>query len=73
MSHQARVYLQRPLEKTTTYIGLTDVDPRPVRGHQIRFMHDGKLEIGLVDQVAPDKWERLGVVPTIHIVQIAGE
>lgn len=73
MNYRARVYLQRPSELAATYIGPMDVDPRPVKGHEVRFTHDGKIEIGLVDQVVPDKWESLGVVPTIHVVQRAGE
>jgi|HubBroStandDraft_6_1064221.scaffolds.fasta_scaffold1252887_2 hypothetical protein len=72
MNYRARVYLQRPSEMAATYIGPMDVDSRPVKGHQVRFTHDGKIEIGLVDQVVPDSWESLGVVPTIHVVQRAG-
>ena len=73
MSYRARVYLQRPSETAATYIGPMDVDPRPVKGRQVRFTHDGKMEIGQVDQVVPENWESLGVVPTIHVVQGAGE
>jgi hypothetical protein len=50
-----------------------DVDPRPVKGRHVRFTHDDKMEIGQVDQVVPENWESLGVVPTIHVVQGAGE
>jgi hypothetical protein len=73
MTYRARVYLQRRSEMTATYFGPMDVDPRPVKGHQVRFTHDGKIEIGLVDQIVPDDWGSLGVVPTIHVVQRAGE
>ena len=31
------------------------------------------MEIGQVDQVVPENWESLSVVPTIHVVQGAGE
>lgn len=72
MNYRARVYLQRPSKTTVTYIGQIDVDPRPARGHRVRFTHDGKIEMGLVEQVLPDEWESLGVVPTIHVVQSAG-
>jgi hypothetical protein len=73
MSYRARVYLERTSEKAATYIGPMDVELRPVRGRQVRFTHDGKIEIGQVDQVVPENWESLGVVPTIHVVQGAGE
>jgi len=69
MSYRARVYLQRSSETAATYIGPMDVDPRPVKGSQVRFTHEGKIEIGQVDQVVPENWASLGVVPTIHVVQ----
>ena len=59
-------------EMAATYIGPMDVDQRPVKGRQVRFTHGGKIEIGLVEQIVPDDWESLGVVPTIHVVQSAG-
>jgi len=43
------------------------------RAVSFNLCNDGKIEIGLVDRVVPDNWESLGVVPTIHVIQRAGE
>jgi hypothetical protein len=68
MSYRARVYLQRPSEKAGTYLGEIDVDPRPVEHGDIRFMHRGKIEVGRIDWIAPDDWEKGAAVPTIYVV-----
>lgn len=73
MGCKARVYLQRPSEKVATYLGGLDVDPRPVRNGHVKFTYNGVIEVGRVDLIAPDDWERTGTIPTIHVIQSPGE
>ena len=70
MAFKARVYLQRPDSKTEAdFLGEIDLDVRPVQNGRARFIHDGKIEVGHIDTVAPSNWNETGVIPTIYIVQ----
>src|SRR5437899_7650307 len=60
MAFQARVYLRRPRETSSTLIGkiLVEMLPpgSPLRLHwQIKFTYEGKVEIGRVDGIVRGK------------------
>jgi len=67
---RARVYLQRSDSKTeAVYLGEIELEVRPIRKGRASFMHEGRIEIGHIDTVAPPDWDEIGVVPTIYVVQ----
>ena len=75
MAFQARVYLQRPHETSSRPIGkiLVEMLPpgSPLRLHcQIKFTYEGKVEIGRVDGIVPEKWKSSDhAPPMLYIVQ----
>jgi hypothetical protein len=75
MAFQARVYLQRPHETSSIPIGKIRVEmlpPRsPLKLHcQIKFTYRGKVEIGRVDGIVPEKWKSGDHgPPMIYVVQ----
>jgi hypothetical protein len=78
MPDQAIVYLRRASQKSATNLGEIDVGPLPAgsplkRGSHIKFVHEGRTDLGRVDMIAPDDWDHTGVTPTIHVVQSEGE
>jgi hypothetical protein len=75
MAFQARVYLRRPHETSSTPIGkiLVEMLPpgSPLRLHcQIKFTYKGKVEIGRVDGIVPEKWKSGDhTPPMLYVVQ----
>jgi hypothetical protein len=70
MAFKARVYLQRSDSRTeAAYLGEIELEGRPILNGRTSFMHDGKIEVGHIDTVAPSNWDETGVIPTIYIVQ----
>jgi hypothetical protein len=67
--HPARVYLQRPGTRNAIDLGEKDLDVRPVRYGRAQFKHDGKTEVGHIEQLDPPDWERSGAVPKVLVVQ----
>jgi hypothetical protein len=69
--YRAIVYLQCVSHNLINRIGEIDVEPLP-RGSRlqrdcyVKFMHHGRLELGRVQKIQPDGWERTGATPTIH-------
>jgi hypothetical protein len=39
----------------------------------IKFMNEGRTELGRVSTVAPGDWYKIRVTPTIHVVLSGGE
>ena len=75
MAFQARVYLQRPHETSSTPIGkiLVEILPpgSPLRLHcQIKFTYEGKVEIGRVDGIVPEKWKSSDHAPPMLYVVV---
>jgi|HubBroStandDraft_6_1064221.scaffolds.fasta_scaffold5371605_1 hypothetical protein len=68
MGHRARVYLQRPGVKIAADLGEKDLDVRPVRHGRAQFDHDGKTEVGHIEQIDPSDGED-GGVPKVLVVQ----
>src|ERR1700730_6822913 len=75
MAFQARVYLQRPHKSSSISIGkiLVEILPpgSPLRLHcQIKFTYEGKVEIGRVDGIVPEKWKSGDhTPPMLYVVQ----
>jgi hypothetical protein len=69
MGHRARVYLQRPGTQTVDFLGEKDLEVRPIRHGRARFEHDGRFEVGHIEQIEPPDWESAGAVPTVTVIQ----
>ena len=68
MTQKARIFL-RGADKTDTDIGKKEVYPRPELHRTLRFMHQGKIVTGVVEQIVPSDWARRPhATPTIHVV-----
>lgn len=72
MSFRGRVYLQRPGTKIAVDLGEKDLDVRPIPYGRAKFEHDGRTEIGRIDQIGPSDWDGTGAIPKIHGVQSHG-
>jgi hypothetical protein len=53
MAFRARVYLQPPGKTETKYLGMIELELRPIRNGRTRFTYGGKTQIGYVDRVTP--------------------
>jgi hypothetical protein len=74
MAFKARVYLcSGPDKSQATYIGETDVTPRPVRNGRTVFTHAGKTETGRVEAVEPPDWDKTGAIPTVYVTLSRGK
>ena len=69
MSFKALVYLQRAGASSAAYIGQKELLERPERNAHIVFEHQGRMETGRIDMLAPDDWEARGISPTINVIQ----
>jgi hypothetical protein len=69
MGHRARVYLQRPGVKIAADLGEKDLDVRPIRHGRAQFEHDGKTEVGHIEQLDPPDWEASASIPKVLVVQ----
>ena len=68
MSHRARIFLRRPGTKIAVDLGQKDLDVRPIRYGRAQFEHDGKTEVGRIEQIDPPDWENSGTVPKVLVV-----
>jgi hypothetical protein len=76
--YRAIVYLQHASQKIAKRIGEIDVEPLPPEAPlkedcYIKFMNEGRTELGRVSTIAPGDWYKTGATPTIHVVQSGGE
>ncbi|MGO8917687.1 MAG: hypothetical protein ACLQJR_17425 [Stellaceae bacterium] len=69
MAHRPRIHLQRPGTMIAVDLGEKDLDVRPVRYGRAQFEHDGKTEVGHIEQLDPPDWESSGAVPKVLVVQ----
>jgi hypothetical protein len=69
MGHRARIYLQRQGTKIAHDLGEKELDMRPIRNGRARFDHDGKTEVGHIEQIDPADWDASGAVPKLLVVQ----
>jgi hypothetical protein len=69
IGHRARVHLQRPGATIAADLGEKDLEIRPIRYGRALFRHEGKVEVGRIEQIDPADWESSGVVPTVLVVQ----
>jgi hypothetical protein len=42
---------------------------RPVLYGRAQFAHDGRTEVGHIEQIEPADWETIGAVPKVLVVQ----
>jgi hypothetical protein len=50
-------------------LGEKDLDVRPIRYGRAQFAHDGRTEVGQIEQIDPLDWETTGTVPKVLVVQ----
>jgi hypothetical protein len=67
--HRAHIYLQRPGTQIAVDLGEKDLDVRPIRYGRAQFAHDGRTEVGQIEQIDPLDWETPGAVPKVLVVQ----
>jgi len=60
IGHRAHVYLQRPGTKIAVDLGEKDLDVRPIHYGRAQFEHDGRTEVGQIEQIDPGDWETTG-------------
>jgi hypothetical protein len=69
MGHHAHIYLQRTGTEIAVDVGEKDLDVRPVRYGRAQFEHDGRTEVGHIEQLDPPDWESSGALPKVLVVQ----
>jgi hypothetical protein len=69
MGHRVHIYLQRPGTQIAVDLGEKDLDVRPIRYGRAEFEHEGKTEVGHVEQIDPPDWESSGAVPKVLVAQ----
>ena len=69
LSFKALVCLQRRGATSAAYLGQKELLDRPERNTDVVFEHKGRLEIGRIDMLAPEDWEKRGIAPTINVIQ----
>jgi hypothetical protein len=67
MDHRVRVNL--PGTKIAVDLDEKDLDVRPIRRGRAQFEHNGKTEVGHIEEVEPPNWEGSGAVPKVLAVQ----
>jgi hypothetical protein len=69
MSQKARVFLRRGSDAAGADIGDKEVYPRPALRGTVRFSHQGKILVGVVERIRPADWPiRPHGAPAIHVV-----
>jgi hypothetical protein len=70
MSRRALVFLQKRGFEGESYIGPKLVDPAPILGSRVIFLHHGVTLAGRVGNIQPATWSNNSeVIPTIRVVQ----
>ena len=69
MDFKARVYMQRPGMSIGEYLGQVVLEMRPVQNGKARFVYRGKIETGHIESVTPQDWDKIGAIPTLHVMQ----
>jgi hypothetical protein len=69
LAYKVRIYLKRPENGTTWYIGEKELREHPIKGQRVTFEHRGKVETGVVDLIAPENWEGRALIPTLTVIQ----
>lgn len=65
MGHRARIFLQRAGTEIAVDLGEKDLDVRPIRYGRAEFEHNGKTEVGRIEQIDASS----GAVPKVLVVQ----
>ena len=69
MSQTAHVFLRRGADEAAADIGDREVYPRPTLRGTVRFAHQGRIVVAVVEQISPADWPiRPHGKPTIHVV-----
>jgi hypothetical protein len=50
-------------------LGEKDLDVRPIRYGRAQFDHDGRTEVGRIEEIEPADWDTTGAVPKVLVVQ----
>jgi hypothetical protein len=69
IGYRAHVRLQRPGAQIAVDLGEKELDVRPIRYGRAQFDHDGRTEVGRIEEIEPADWETTGAVPKVLVVQ----
>jgi hypothetical protein len=70
MPRRALVFLQKRGIEGESYIGPKLVDPTPVLGSRVAFIHEGRTLAGQVGSIQPPAWSTDSeVIPTIRVIR----
>ncbi len=73
MGYKVHVYMRQPPSHVPIDVGEAELSLRPALLQQVSFQHQGKVEVGLVEQIDPPNWEKRGKVPDVYVVLNPGE
>ena len=73
MGYKVHVYMRQPPSQVPIDVGEAELSLRPALLQQVSFQHQGKVEVGLVEQIDPPNWEKRGKVPDVYVVLNPGE
>ncbi|MEA2778976.1 MAG: hypothetical protein QOK29_520 [Rhodospirillaceae bacterium] len=70
MSRRALVFLQKRGSEDESYIGPKMINPAPILGNRVVFIHEGRTLAGRVGSIQPPEWSNNSeIIPTIRIVR----
>jgi hypothetical protein len=70
MSRRALVFLQKRGSEGERYMGPKLVEPAPILGKRVAFIHEGRTVAGHVGSIQPSTWSNESeVIPMIRIVR----
>jgi hypothetical protein len=70
MSRRALVFLRKRGLEGERYLGPKLVDPAPILGGRVTFLHDGLTRAGRVGEIHPSSWsDNSEVTPAIRVVE----
>jgi hypothetical protein len=60
--------LRRPGRKMPVDVGITEVDPRPIRFGRTSFTYQSRLLVARIERIDPPDWDsRPGTVPWVLV------
>lgn len=70
MSRRALIFLQKRGFEGESYIGPKLVNPAPILGNRVVFIHEGKTIAGHVGSIQPATWSNDSeTIPAIRIIR----
>ena len=73
MGYKVHIYMRQPPNPMPIDVGEAELSVPPAVLQQVSFQHQGKVEVGLVEQIDPPDWETRAKVPDIYVVLKPGD